>query len=118
MQILPAPGNVQWEEVNTDPAGHNAVDPASIQRTGDTARFIMRVIFHPGRYPGIHHLVARLTYDCRAQTFTIEASDFYDENGRLVDAREIPPGERRARPMNLVQGYEAMHARICGAEAA
>lgn len=119
LQVLPAPASVQWEEVGTDQDGRNAIDPASVRRSGGLVRFTMRVLFHnPASFGGTHVMTMRLVFDCERRSFGVEAADGYDGNGRLTASREVTPAEVRYQPMTAVAGHEALRARVCGTGAA
>jgi hypothetical protein len=112
-QALPAPAAVTWEAVAEDSGGRYSIDPASIVRTGDRVRFLMRAFAARAEADGTSSAVVRYLIDCRARTAGMLAADFYRGdafgNSLTVDEDEI-----ELRPLAEGTGEVQLHRRVCG----
>jgi hypothetical protein len=117
LQALPAPDSVQWEPLTVDQDGRNSIDPASISREGDLARFTLRVDFHdPASHGGVRVAMSLMRMDCRRRTLGIQAADAYGEDGRLIQSRAVEPAEIAYTPLASWARHERIRARVCGGE--
>src|SRR5688572_22922153 len=82
VQSLPAPGAATWEPLGAPRDGMaNAVDPASIARTGDRVALRMRSVRTAPDPDGMTMAVIAFTIDCRARTAELEGVDLYRPDG-------------------------------------
>jgi hypothetical protein len=112
-QALPAPGAVQWEAVAQDSGGRYSIDPTSIVRDGDRARFLMRAIAARAEADGTDSAVVRYLIDCRARTAGMLAADFY-RGDAFGNSLAIDEDEIALRPIAEGTGEVQLHRRVCG----
>ena len=95
IQSLPAPSAAQWEPLGPPRDGvTNAIDPASIARTGDRVAFRMRSVRVVADPEGSSTAIIAFTIDCRARTATMEGVDLYRPDGsftRSVAGDDLQP---------------------------
>ena len=119
LQTLPAPDSARWEEVNTDSAGRNAIDPPSLTRNGDIARFRLRVRYDdPAASRGVSVAISDILFDCRRRTYGIVAVDAYGSDGRLLLSRAVELSAVEYMPLVTLDNHEPIRIRVCGPDAA
>jgi len=112
VQTLPAPGSEQWEPFGpTVPGMTNAVDPASIARSGDTATIRIRSTRAAADPEGLNVAVAAFTIDCRRRTATLDGVDLYKTDGSF--GRSVPGEDPQPISSNPMQ--RAIYERACRA---
>ena len=110
IQSLPAPGAAQWEPLGPPQDGTtNAIDPASIARTGDRAAFRMRSVRAVADPEGMTTAIIAFTIDCRARTATLEGVDLYRADGSF--GRSV--GGDDPRPIGSDPMQRALFQRVC-----
>ena len=115
LQSLPAPATAPWEPLGTPRGGvTNAVDPASIVRTGDNVAIRMRSVRAPADPEGNTTAVIGFTIDCRGRTATLEGVDLYKADGSFN--RSIAGDD--PRPVGSDPDQRALFERACRAPAA
>lgn len=109
-QTLPAPGTVQWEPLGTPQGGiTNAVDPASIARTGDSVSLRLRSQRTAPDSEGMNVAVIAFTIDCRARTATLDGVDLYRPDGSF--GRSVAGDD--PRPVGNDPMQRALFERAC-----
>ena len=109
-QSLPAPGTAQWEPLGTPRDGvANAIDPASIARTGDRVSIRMRAVRAAADPDGNTTAVIGFTIDCRARTATLEGVDLYKADGSF--GRSIAGDD--TQPVGNDPDQRALFERAC-----
>lgn len=112
IQSLPAPGTAQWEPLGPPQNGvTDAIDPASIARTGDRVAFRMRSVRAAADPDGMTTAVIAFTIDCRARTATLEDVDLYRADGSF--GRSIEGDD--PRPIGNDPTQRALFERACRA---
>jgi len=115
LQTLPAPGTAQWEPFGAPRNGvSNAVDPASVARTGDTVAIRMRSQRASADPEGNSMAVIAWTIDCRERTATLEGVALYRADGSF--GRSVPGDD--PRPVGNDPEQRALFERACRAPAA
>jgi hypothetical protein len=110
-QSLPAPGAAVWEPFGPpQPGMTNAVDPASIARTGDRVALRVRTVRASPAPDGMSSAVAAFTIDCRARTAQLDGLDFYKADGSF--GRSLP-GEEAVPVSNGDPMQRALFERAC-----
>lgn len=115
LQALPAPGAVRWEAVTAEPTGSIWIDPTSLVREGDVARFLVRFETISAQRDGFGAIVMRMQVDCPGRRMGFDVADAYDLNGVFKETRRTPPGPTDFRPLGTSEGHVAFHRRVCGA---
>lgn len=114
-QTLPAPDSAQWEPLGAPQGGmSNAVDPASIARTGDRVALRMRSQRSAPDPDGMTVAMIAFTIDCRARTATLDGVDLYRPDGSF--GRSVPGDD--PRPVGNDPMQRALFERACRAPAA
>jgi hypothetical protein len=113
-QALPAPGAVRWEEIATESDGRTSIDPASVAREGDFARFLVRVDNSATRADGLRLLVMRVLIDCRQRRMGIETGDAYGVGDVFIESRQVPRGQIVFEPFGGTGAHAALYRRVCG----
>ena len=114
-QTLPAPGAAQWEPLGTPQGGMaNAIDPASVARTGDRVAIRMRSERTAPDPDGMTVAMIAFTIDCRARTATLDGVDLYRPDGNF--GRSVPGDDPRQIGNDPMQ--RALYERACRAPAA
>jgi len=117
-QALPAPGAVRWEEFAVESDGRTAIDPASLTREGDFARFLVRTENSFTHANGVRLLIMRVLIDCRQRRMGLEAADAYGANGGFIETRQVPRAQVAFEPLGTTDAHAALYRRVCGAPAA
>jgi hypothetical protein len=114
LQSMPAPGNVQWENVGTPRDGIAfAVDPASIARTGDRVTFRMRSLRDNPDEQGIKIAVIGYEMNCRARTAAMTAIDLYKADGGFDHAIPGASFDDDPQPVSNDPVQVAVMTRVC-----
>ena len=113
--VLPEPGaNVGWEQIIADADGRILIDPASIRRAGDVARFTVRMVTAEGREgANFAEAIMAVVLDCRARTHGFEAGRAFDRAGRQIHARAVAAGEVQLSPIGEGSAEADYHRRVC-----
>ncbi len=112
IQSLPAPGAAQWEPLGAPRDGiANAVDPASIARTGDRVALRMRSVRTAPDPDGMTIAIIAFTIDCRARTATLDGVDLYRPDGSF--GRSVTGDD--PRPIGNDPMQRALFERACRA---
>jgi hypothetical protein len=113
-QSMPAPGGAIWEPLGPPRDGvANAIDPASIARTGDSVSIRMRSARNAADPEGMTTAVIGFTIDCRGRTATLDGVDLYKADGSFGRSEE---GDD-ARPVGDDPDQRALFERACRAPA-
>lgn len=116
MQSLPAPTLDRWHRVGGDDRGDVAVDPQSIDRSGDEVTALVRIDVVRGTRTGTRVVgVLRYVYNCRASTYRMEAADLYDADGRFIGAPPLSPENRTDAPVPPDTPNATVRDYLCGA---
>lgn len=112
-QLLPAPAATRWEDVAAESDGRTWLDPASLVRDGDAARFVLRME-SSATPPGVRTLVMRVLLDCRDRRIGLEAADAYSADGRFLETRQAPRDGVAFEPLGTTEAHAALYRRVCG----
>jgi hypothetical protein len=112
---LPGPQtNVAWEELIDDADGRILIDPASIRREGDRARFHIRMISKNARTEAVFaEAFMAVVLDCRARAQGFEAGRSFDREGRELQSRSVAAGEVELSPIGEGSAEALYHRRAC-----
>ena len=113
-QILPAPGNVPWERVADESGGPSFIDPRSLARDGDVARFLNRTDRVRDNGDGVRVIVARMAIDCRRRMVGFVEGDTYGEGGRFLRSVRFGPERIAFQPLPVGPGPDRVFRRVCG----
>lgn len=105
---------VAWEQVLDDQHGRIEIDPASIRRAGDVARFHVRMTNKEGRINAPFSVaMMAIVIDCRARTSGIEAGRAYDGDGALVRSRAVEADAVEMAAFETGSAEDFYHRRVC-----
>ncbi len=115
LQTMPAPTLDRWQRVGGDERGAFAVDPESIRRSGDEVTALVRIEVTRGARTGERVVgVLRYVYDCRADTYRMEAGDLYNATGAFIGSAPIPENAP-AVPVPPETPNASVRDHLCGA---
>lgn len=119
VEPLPVPADVadaRWELVAAQQGGRLFIDPASIARAGDAVRFRIRIFADNPGAGFARSIVVETEFDCARRTATVHSERTLVADGGLLNTREIPAEQRRARPVRRDSPLnEAVFRRVCPA---
>ncbi len=117
LQALPAPRDVQWENIGEGDTVYDIIDPATIVREGDIVSYTSRLdIVLPGE-DGITQMVIRNARNCRTGQTGFSGIDGYNEEGRRIVSRRTRPADIVYRDDTPGPRAPMVHRRVCGAPA-
>ena len=97
---LPAPDLPGWQRLGGGASGEFAVWPQSIRRTGNEVNAVIRLDVTSGARTGARVLgVIHYVFNCRTNSFRLEAGDLYNSSGQYRAAAPLTPDMRRDQPV-------------------